>query len=134
MGKNYRQGRLSEEIKKTVSTLLVDGIKEPRLKNRIITVSGVDVTNDNSYANIYVIPLVLNGEDRDLVYKEVLEGFKHAQGIFRNKIAKDYRLHHAPELIFRIDKSEDYGRHIDELLEQIEDSDRKVMPNDVKQQ
>lgn len=125
MSKNYRQGRLSEEIKKTVSTMLLDGIKEPRLKNRMITVSGVEVTNDNSYAYIYVMPLVLGDEDRDEVYKEVLDGFKKAQGVFRNKIAKDYRLHHAPELIFRIDKSEDYGRHIDELLDKIEISDRK---------
>lgn len=125
MSKNYRQGRLSEEIKKTVSTMLLDGIKEPRLKNRMITVSGVEVTNDNSYAYIYVMPLVLGDEDRDEVYKEVLDGFKKAQGVFRNKIAKDYRLHHAPELIFRIDKSEDYGRHIDELLDKIEIPDRK---------
>ncbi len=132
MSKNYRQGRLSEEIKKTVSTMLVDGIKEPRLKNRMITVSGVEVTNDNSYAYIYVIPLVLRDEDRDEVYIEVMDGFKRAQGVFRNKIAKDYRLHHAPELVFRIDKSEDYGRHIDELLDQIEISDRKDIVTDVK--
>ena len=132
MSKNYRQGRLSEEIKKTVSTMLVDGIKEPRLKNRMITVSGVEVTNDNSYAYIYVIPLVLRDEDRDELYIEVLDGFKRAQGVFRNKIAKDYRLHHAPELVFRIDKSEDYGRHIDELLDQIEISDRKDIITDVK--
>ena len=125
MAKNYRQGRLSEEIKKTISELLVNGIKEPRLKNRIITVSGVDVTNDNSYAYIYVVPFVLDGEDREKVYEEVLDGFNRANGIFRNKISKDYRLHHAPELIFKIDKSEDYGRHIDELLEDINNSERK---------
>lgn len=125
MAKNYRQGRLSEEIKKTISELLVNGIKEPRLKNRIITVSGVDVTNDNSYAYIYVVPFVLDGENREKVYEEVLDGFNRANGIFRNKISKDYRLHHAPELIFKIDKSEDYGRHIDELLEGINNSERK---------
>lgn len=125
MAKNYRQGRLSEEIKKTISELLVNGIKEPKLKNRIITVSGVDVTNDNSYAYIYVVPFVLDGEDREKVYEEVLDGFNRANGIFRNKISKDYRLHHAPELIFKIDKSEDYGRHIDELLEGINNSERK---------
>ena len=125
MAKNYRQGRLSEEIKKTISELLVNGIKEPKLKNRIITVFGVDVTNDNSYAYIYVVPFVLDGEDREKVYEEVLDGFNRANGIFRNKISKDYRLHHAPELIFKIDKSEDYGRHIDELLEGINNSERK---------
>ena len=125
MAKNYRQRRLSEEIKKTISELLVNGIKEPRLKNRIITVSGVDVTNDNSYAYIYVVPFVLDGEDREKVYEEVLDGFNRANGIFRNKISKDYRLHHVPELIFKIDKSEDYGRHIDELLEGINNPERK---------
>lgn len=125
MGKNYRHGRLSEEIKKTISELLINGIKEPRLKNRIITISGVDVTSDNSYAYVYITPLVLNDEDRQQVYDEVLEGFKSAQGIFRNRIARDYRMHHAPELIFKIDTSEDYGRHIDELLEKVNQFSRK---------
>lgn len=115
----HRQGRLSEEIKKSISSFLINGIKDPRLANRIITVSGVDVTNDGSFAYVYVTPLVLGNEDKDTVCDEVLAGFNKAKGLLRNKVASDIKLRHTPELIFRIDSSMDYGRHIDSILEDI---------------
>ena len=116
----HRQGRLGEEIKKNISTYLINGaIKDPRLMGRIITISSVEVTSDGSYATVFVTPLVLSGEDRDAVYSEVIEGFGKAKGLIRNKLAADIKLRYTPELRFRIDNSEDYGRHIDELLEEI---------------
>lgn len=119
MGKSYRQGRLSEEIKKSISSYLLNGVKDPRLTSHLLTISGVEVTADGSYATIYVMPLVLSGEDRDEVWKEVLEGFEHAKGLFRKKIATDIKLRYAPELIFKLDSSMEYGRHIDELIDDI---------------
>ena len=59
MGRNHRIGRVSEEIKKSISKLLVNGIKDPRLNSRIITISGVDVTADGSFATVYIPPLTL---------------------------------------------------------------------------
>lgn len=119
MGKNHRIGRLSEEIKKSISKLLVNGIKDPRLSDRIITISGVDVTSDGSYATVYITPLVLSGEDKDKVDAEVLRAFNHAKGTFKQHIAKDIKMRTVPELIFKIDSSIDYGRHIDELIDEI---------------
>jgi ribosome-binding factor A len=117
MRRNHRQGRLNEEIKKSISELLINGIKDPRLANRIITVSGVEVTQDISYATCYVTPLVLADEDKDEVYADVLAAFNSAKGMFRKKVAQDIKLRHTPELIFKIDSSMDYGRHIDSLIE-----------------
>ena len=50
----HRQGRLSEEIKKSISSFLINGAKDPRLTSRIISISEVEVTSDGSYATIYV--------------------------------------------------------------------------------
>ena len=119
MARKYRQGRLGEEIKKIIGELLVNGIKDPVLSGRIITVSGVDVTSDGSYATCYVTPLVLEGEDAKAVNKEVLDAFNRASGIFRKKISTDIKLRHTPELIFKIDTSMEYGRHIESILETI---------------
>lgn len=115
----HRQGRLGEEIKKCLSSFLINGVKDPRLANRIITISGVDVTSDGSYAYVYVTPLVLSGEDKDAVCEEVLAGFNKAKGLLRNKVASEIKLRYTPELIFNIDSSMDYGRHIDSILEEI---------------
>lgn len=125
MGKNHRQGRLSEEIKKSISNLLVNGIKDPRLADRIITVSGVDVSPDGSYATCYVMPLVLSGEAREEVCAEVLEGLDRAKGVFRSRIGRDIKMRTVPELTFKIDSSMEYGRHIDDLLSTITYGDRE---------
>ena len=124
MGKNYRQGRLSEEIRKIISALLVNGIKDPVLSERIITVSEVEVTSDGSYATCYVTPLTLEGEDTDKINADVLDAFNRAKGVFRNKVAKDLKVRHTPELIFKIDSSREYGRHIESIIEEIHNGEK----------
>lgn len=119
MGKNHRIGRISEEIKRSISKLLVNGIKDPRLNSRIITISGVDVTADGSFATVYITPLTLADEDKDQVNQEVLAGFNRAKGTFKQQIGRDIKMRHVPELIFKIDSSMDYGRHIDALIDEI---------------
>ena len=116
----HRQGRLSEEIKKSVSAFLINGAKDPRLTSRIISVTGVDVTRDGSYATIYVSPVCLSDEDREEVYAEVLEGFNRAKGAIRTQVSRDIKLRYTPELIFKLDSSMDYGRHIDSILETLD--------------
>lgn len=132
MGKNHRLDRMSEEIKKSIGNLLVNGIKDPRLNERIITVSGVDLSPDGSYATCYVMPLVLSGEDRDLVCDEVLRGLESAKGVFRFRIGKDIKMRNVPELTFKIDSSMEYGRHIDEILETITYSASEETGEEVK--
>jgi ribosome-binding factor A len=113
----HRQGRLSEEIRKSVSGFLINGAKDPALTSRIISITGVEVTRDGSYATVYVSPVCLSGEDKDAVYAEVLEGFKRAGGAIRGQVSRDIPIRHTPELIFKLDTSGDYGRHIDSILD-----------------
>ena len=67
----YRQGRLSEEIKKSISGFLINGAKDPALTSRIISITGVDVTRDGSYATVYISPVCLTDEDKEMVYSGV---------------------------------------------------------------
>jgi len=120
MGKGYRQGRLGEEIRKLISEMLLRELKDPRLDG-MISISGVDVTRDNSYATCYVTVLDTGGElskeEREL---DVLEGFESSKGLIRREIGKNMKLRRIPELIFKIDHSMDYGRHIDEVISTLE--------------
>lgn len=115
----YRQVRIAEEIKKSVSSLLVSGIKDPRLSGQIISISGVDVSPDGRYANIYVSPLLTDDNDKESKYSEILEALKSSKGLIRKQISLDVKLRYTPEINFEIDRTLDYGRHIDELLESI---------------
>ena len=116
----YRTGRLGEEIKKSISKFLVSEAGDKRLTSRIISISGVDVTRDGSYATCYVSPLLLDGEDKDVAYKEVIDALNHAKGVMRTKVAHDVNIRHTPELIFKIDESAEYGRHIDSIIRDLE--------------
>lgn len=117
MGKGYRQGRLGEEIKKIVGNMLLHQVKDPRLSS-MISISGVDVTSDGSYATCYVSVLDMskNEEERREHEKEILAGLKSASGLFRKEIGRSVRMRRVPELLFKMDTSAEYGRHIDEIL------------------
>jgi len=118
MGKGYRTGRLGEEIRKIVSEMLISGIKDPRLTNNMVSISGVDVTNDGSYATCYISVLNFSKdpEAKAAQEAEVIAGLNSAKGLFKKEISRAVKVRHIPELIFRMDHSMEYGRHIEELL------------------
>ena len=125
MGKSYRTGRLGEEIRRIISNMLLSEIKDPRLKDKMISVTEVEVTNDGSYATVYVTVM---GSSQDQVVheegteeamaenKEVFEGLKSASGLMRREIGSQVKIRHTPELIFKIDSSMAYGRYINKVI------------------
>ena len=129
MGKVYRAGRLGEEIRKILSEMLISGIKDPRVSEAMVSVSSVDVTNDGSYATCYISVLTPTGGDgkpeaEDLKIREdVIEGLRSAKGLIKREIGKQVKVRHIPELIFKIDTSMDYGRHIDKVLRELDIDD-----------
>ena len=42
---------------------------------------------------------------------------KSAKGFIRKEIGRQVKLRHVPDLIFRIDKSMEYGRHISKIID-----------------
>lgn len=116
---NKRINRISEEVKRAMTTILYNGIKDPRVDTSV-TVTKVDVTRDLSYANIYVS--VLGDENKK---QEVIQGLRSAKGYIRSEIGQKVDLRHVPEPKFHLDESTEYAMHINELIEQVkkEDSD-----------
>lgn len=117
MGKGYRQGRLGEEIKRLIGELLLREIKDPRLSG-LVSVSAVEVTSDGSYATVYVSVLG-SSNDEEKAKKEkddVIAAFKSAKGLIKREIGRSIKLRHVPDLIFKLDKSLEYGRHIENVI------------------
>ncbi len=122
MGKGYRQGRLGEEIRRIISELLISGIKDPRVAEHMISISGVSVTSDGSYATCYVSVLNFSKDEEEKKTEEndILAGLNSAKGVMKKEISRQVKIRHIPELIFKIDRSMDYGRHIEEILDTID--------------
>ena len=126
MGKGYRPGRLGEEIKKITSDLLLKELKDPRLEGSLVSVTAVYVTGDGSIATVYLSALKMGQQDNSKEYKdEILEAMRSCKGVIRREIGKNIKLRHVPDLIFKMDTSLEYGRHIDELIDSVVKKDEK---------
>ncbi len=124
--KAKRLNRISEEIKRVVSEIINNELKDPRI-SEITSITRVDVTNDLSYADIYVSVL---GDD--LEKEKTLEGLESAKGFIRHEIGNKIKLRHLPELIFHIDKSIEQGIYMSKLIDKVnrEDEEKRSKEND----
>ena len=111
MASNNRTRRIAEEIRKIVRTMLINGIKDPRI-NSLVSVTDVEVTSDLSYAYIYVS--ILGGDE-----ESTLDGLKSACGYIRREVGKNIKIRHTPEIIFKIDDSLLKGMYMDELIKKV---------------
>lgn len=108
---NYRRGRINEEMMKETAMILRE-VKDPRVSDAFISVTGAEVTADLKYAKIYYS--AMRGDK-----KEVSKGLKAATGFIRREIARRLNLRITPELSFVEDTSIAYGAHISEILSKI---------------
>src|SRR5690554_5098624 len=110
---NKRVNRISEEVRKVVSELLFNGLKDPRIHS-MTTITNVEVTRDLRYAKIYVSVL---GNDEEK--KNTIEGLESAKGFIRNEIGKKIDLRYVPEPIFHLDESIEQGIYMSKLIEEL---------------
>lgn len=103
--------RISEEVKKVISKMLINGLKDPRITS-MISVTDVEVTNDLRYAFVYISML---GGDTE----ESLKGLNSARGYMRREVGKAVKLRYVPEIIFKIDDSIEKGMYMDELIKSV---------------
>lgn len=122
MARSYRKGRLGEEIRKIISDLLLKGLRDPRLSGRMISVTDVEVSEDGSYAKVFLTVFggSKNDETPEEMKKEVLDGMKKASGFIRRDIGQKIKIRHVPELTFQIDESMEYGRHMSKILDSLD--------------
>lgn len=107
-----RTDRISEEIKKELSSIIRE-LKDPRIPMMTSVVS-VHVTNDLRYAKAY-ISVMGTGEEK----KAAIKGLMSAAGFIRREIGNRIKLRCVPEFTFTEDSSIEYGAHINELLNQL---------------
>lgn len=104
--KKIKTERMNTYILRELSLILRNEVKDPLVKN--CTITAVEVTNDLSYAKVYVT--FMNHSKRGL------EALQRSKGFIRSKLSQKLNVRKCPELNFVKDESLDYGNHIEELL------------------
>ena len=109
----HRHERVAEEIHHEISAMLVGELKDPRLEN-LVTVTEVRVAPGLKQARVYVS---VAGDAAEQA--AAMKGLAAAAAFIRHELVERVQLRRAPELLFLLDRSEEYGDRIDELLRRV---------------
>jgi ribosome-binding factor A len=105
-----RIDRISEEVKRELSDIIQNHIKDPRLPP-FVSVTSVRVTKDLMHAKSFVS--VLGTEEQKL---GALKALQSAAGYIRHEIGQRVKLRFTPEFHFHLDDSIEHGMHISKLI------------------
>lgn len=108
--------RIASQMIKEVSYVLANEVKDSDI--RFVTVTDVKVTNDLSFAKVYVTVLK---EDK---IEDTLKALKNASGFIRKALALRLNIRHIPELEFVYDESIEYGKKIENIIENIHEQNK----------
>ena len=114
---SYRMDRTNEDIMRELTAIL-RRVKDPRVNRPdggMISILRVEVTNDMSYAKVYIS--AMDGLD---AAKAAVKGLTSAAGFMRHELGAALHLRHVPELRFVPDDSIAYSAHIAQTLAALE--------------
>ncbi len=111
MANNIRIKRLNHAFMEEISMILMEEVRDEDLK--FVTITGCDITNDLSYAKVYLTVL-----DKDKKEK-VLEDINNAASFIRGKLSERIEIRHTPELKFIYDDSIEYGEKIEKIIDKL---------------
>lgn len=111
-----KQGRIAAIIRKNIADIIQFELHNPHLG--FVTIPEVKVTNDISYAKVYVSFLI----EKDI--KEGLEALNHSKGFIRSSLAKKMDTRRVPEIVFVLDEGFKKEARISELLAKDKEKDK----------
>ncbi len=109
-----RSARVGDLIREEVADIIMHKLKDPRLG--FITVTEARVSDDLRHAQVYVS--ILEDTKKDETFKILTSSAK----FIRSELSKRVKIKFIPALIFKLDKSVEYGAKIDKILDEIKSS------------
>ncbi len=109
-GVQHHRGRLGEALREEIETLVEGELSDPRIG--LVSVTGVQLAEDGRSAQVLID---VEGDDEEA--ERSMQGLDAAKAYIRHELADRLRLRRAPELIFRLDRSEREKARVEELLD-----------------
>ena len=110
-----RAEKVSDLLKKEISLIITNEIKDPRLQN--INITAVKVSDDIGIATVFysIIGESIHKSDSK-IDDRILKKFS---GMIRSNLAKKIKIRRIPKIIFRFDESIEYSENIEKLLKNL---------------
>ncbi len=114
-----RIDRVGDLIKEEIAQMVLHGeIKDPRIG--FVTITHVKLTPDMRDAKVYFSQM---GAEADK--SKSRDGLNSAVGYIRRSLAKRLSLRHIPMLSFVYDDSLEYSEHIEKVIREIKEGERR---------
>lgn len=119
MAQGRRVERVAALIRKETSQLLINGIRDERVHQGMVSITDVEVSGDLQHCKIFVS---IFGEVGD--QPKVMEGLQAASGYLRGELGRRLQMRRAPEVVFQLDRGIEKGTSVLGLLNRLEDERR----------
>ncbi len=114
--------RVGDQILKEVAVLLLNRVRDPRIRS--VTITGIRLSDDLKTAKIYYSVM---GEKNAVGKAQA--GLDSAKGFIKRELGLRMSLRYVPEIRFVYDASLESGSHMDKLFEEIQKT-RDISGND----
>ena len=125
MAQGRRVERVAALIRRETSQLLINGIRDERVHQGMVSITDVEVSGDMQHCKIFVS---IFGDASD--QPKVMEGLQAASGFLRGELGRRLQMRRAPEVVFQLDRGIEKGTTVLGLLNRLEDErqDRGEIP------
>jgi ribosome-binding factor A len=111
-GQQHHRQRMEEALREEIVALVEGELGDPRIG--LVSLSELHLGGDGKTARALIV--VAGDEDEA---QQSLEGLNAARGYIRHELTRRLGVRQAPEIFFVLDRSEQYGGRIEELLQRI---------------
>jgi ribosome-binding factor A len=115
MAQGRRVERVASLMRREISDLLSTGIRDARVHQGMVSITGVDVAGDLQHCKVFV-SVYGTEEERSLA----MEGLKAATPYVRGELGRRLALRRIPEVLFVLDRSLERGSAVLGLLNALE--------------
>jgi len=116
MAPGRRVERVAALIRRETSELLINGIRDERVHQGMVSITEVEVSGDLQHCKIFVS---IYGEEEQR--QQVLEGLQAASGYLRGELGRRLQMRRAPEVVFQLDRGIEKGTSVLHLLNRLEE-------------
>ena len=110
--RQYHRERVGETLKEEIGVIIEGELGDPRIA--LCTVTEITLAPDNKSARVYIEVV---GDEHES--EETITAINAAKGYIKRELLLRLGVRHIPELHFVLDKSQQYGTRIDDLLGRI---------------
>jgi ribosome-binding factor A len=110
--RQHHRERVGETLKEEIGVIIEGELGDPRIA--LCTVTEIMLAPDNKSARVYIE--VAGDEDEA---EQTITAINAAKGYIKRELLQRMGVRHIPELHFVLDKSQQYGTRIDDLLGRI---------------